>query len=180
VYDVAEQNGFVKPTVFQGNYSAVARLLEDDLFPVLRKLQIAFYAYSPIAGGFLAKTSQQVRDGLGRFNPDNRLYGMYSTLYSKPSFFTALDEWDKIAADAGIRKVELAYRWTTYHSALKGDFGDGIIFGASLTQIDEAVAAIKAGPLSSDISSRVEELWPSIKSDALVDNLAAIKILQEK
>jgi aflatoxin B1 aldehyde reductase len=180
VYDVAEQNGFVKPTVFQGNYNAVARLVEDDLFPLLRKLKIAFYAYSPIAGGFLAKTSQQVRDGLGRFSPDGQLYAMYSTLYSKPTFFAALDKWDKIASDAGVKKVELAYRWITYHSALKGDLGDGVIFGASLAQLDETVAAIKAGPLADDIVARIDELWPSIKGDALVDNLAAIKIMQEK
>jgi len=180
VYDVAEQNGFVKPTVFQGNYNAVARLIEDDLFPVLRKLKISFYAYSPIAGGFLAKTSQQVRDGHGRFNPEGPLSAMYSLLYSKPSFFAALDEWDKIASDAGIKKVELAYRWITYHSALKGDFGDGVIFGAALTQVDETVAAIRAGPLPSEIVSRIESLWPSIKGDALVDNFAAMTALAKK
>jgi aflatoxin B1 aldehyde reductase len=157
----------------------VARLIEDDLFPLLRKLHIACYAYSPIAGGFLAKSSQQIRDGHGRFNPNGQLFGMYSTMYYQPSFMAALDEWEKIASDAGIKKVELAYRWITYHSALKGDLGDGVIFGAALDQIEETVAAIKAGPLTSDTASRIDKLWPSIKGDALVDNLAALSKMQK-
>jgi aflatoxin B1 aldehyde reductase len=68
VYDYCKKNGYVLPTVYQGNYSAVARKQDTLLFPLLRKLGIAFYAYSPIAGGFLTKTKQQIEEGAGRFN----------------------------------------------------------------------------------------------------------------
>lgn len=57
-YDICKQNGYVLPTVFQGNYNPVARRQETELFPTLRKLNIAFYAYSPLAGGFLTKTAK--------------------------------------------------------------------------------------------------------------------------
>jgi aflatoxin B1 aldehyde reductase len=43
----------------------VARKQEEVLFPTLRKLGIAFYAYSPIAGGFLTKTKKDIEDGKG-------------------------------------------------------------------------------------------------------------------
>jgi aflatoxin B1 aldehyde reductase len=66
VYDHAKANGFVLPTVYQGNYSAIARQPEGTLFPVLRELGIAFYAYSTLAGGFLTKTREQVTEGVGK------------------------------------------------------------------------------------------------------------------
>lgn len=68
VHDHCKAKGYMLLTAYQGNYSAVARKLESDLFPVLRRLNITFYAYSPIAGGFLTKTIQQVLDGAGRFS----------------------------------------------------------------------------------------------------------------
>lgn len=42
VYDHAKEKGYVLPTVYQGNYSAVARKQETVLFPTLRELGIAF------------------------------------------------------------------------------------------------------------------------------------------
>lgn len=38
--------GFVKPTVYQGQYNPIARLAEKELLPVLRKHKMAYYAYS--------------------------------------------------------------------------------------------------------------------------------------
>lgn len=73
-YDYAKERGYVLPTVYQGNYSPVARLQETLLFPTLRKLGIAFYAYSPLAGGFLTKTAEDIKQGKGRFN-DNFIGG---------------------------------------------------------------------------------------------------------
>lgn len=76
VYDHCKEKGYVLPTAYQGNYSAVARKQEELLFPTLRKLGISFYAYSPLAGGFLVKTKEQIQEGAGRFN-DQALGGMY-------------------------------------------------------------------------------------------------------
>jgi len=70
VYDHCKENNYVLPSAYQGNYSAVARLQETLLFPTLRKLGMAFYAYSPIAGGLLTKTKEQILEGAGRFNKD--------------------------------------------------------------------------------------------------------------
>jgi aflatoxin B1 aldehyde reductase len=95
LYDVAKKNGYPLPTVYQGSYSAVSRLSETRLLPTLRRLGIAYYAYSPIAGGFLAKTRKQIEEGAGRFDPETILGQMYLGLYSKPAHFDALDTWDK-------------------------------------------------------------------------------------
>jgi aryl-alcohol dehydrogenase-like predicted oxidoreductase len=50
VIRICKENGYVLPTVYQGNYNAVARHSETTLLPILRENNIAFYAYSPIAG----------------------------------------------------------------------------------------------------------------------------------
>lgn len=53
--DICEENDFVKPSVYQGHYNPIVRGGEKELFPLLRKHGIAFYAYSPGAGGFFAQ-----------------------------------------------------------------------------------------------------------------------------
>ena len=49
-------------------------------------------------------------------------------MYAKPAYLEALSEWEAIAKDiAGCSKADLAYRWVTYSSPLKSEYGDGII-----------------------------------------------------
>jgi aflatoxin B1 aldehyde reductase len=61
VYDHCKAKGYMLPTAYQGNYSAAARALESDLFPVLRRLSISFYAYSPMAGASLPRPNSKYR-----------------------------------------------------------------------------------------------------------------------
>ena len=146
---VAKENGFVVPSVYQGNYSAVARRTEAEVMPVLRKHGIVFYAYSPIAGGFLAKTKESLFAADSRFGKDDFLSSLYNKLYNKPSFVAALDAWADIAAaeEGGIDRAELAYRWTVYHSELRGEHGDALIVGASRPdQLRATIAAIRKAP----------------------------------
>lgn len=42
---ISEERGFVKPTVYQGQYNPVVRTGEKELFPLLHKHNIAFYAW---------------------------------------------------------------------------------------------------------------------------------------
>lgn len=110
VLKVCKEKGFVLPSVFTGSYSAVARLPEDRLLPLLRKNNISFYAYSPIAGGFLAKSSQQFSDQslTGRWNRSGVLGTVYQFMYNKPNAMEALDKWHEIAAAEGIPPAEMA------------------------------------------------------------------------
>ena len=151
----------------------MSRHIEEDLFPLLRKLNISFYAYSPIAGGFLVKNSTQLRssDVEGRFGGKTALKDMYTSMYGKESLYQALDEWGDIAKDAGITKAALAYRWITYHSALKKEHGDGVIIGSSkLSQLEETLTAIDAGPLDEETAKRADSIWEKVKEEAPRDN----------
>lgn len=171
VYDHCKEKGYVLPSAYQGNYSAVARKQEQLLFPTLRELGIAFYAYSPLAGGFLTKTAQQIKEGAGRFNSSHRLTGMYTEMYDKPSLVEALAEWESIAKDEGCSRADLAYRWVRYNSSLKQEHGDGIIIGASkLEQLLQTLESINSGPLSQKAAERIDKIWEKIKDDAPLDN----------
>ena len=154
-----------------GNYSPVARRQEEVLFPTLKKLGIAFYAYSPIAGGFLTKTKQDILDGKGRFDPSTPLGGLYANLYAKPSYLEALGQWEAIAKEEGVTKAELAYRWVTFNSPLKREQGDAIIIGASsFEQLKQTLASVNKGPLSEKAVKGIDDLWKTIEKDAPLDN----------
>jgi len=172
-YDVAKSKGYVLPTVYQGNYNPVSRAIEADLFPLLKKLNIAFFAYSPLAGGFLTKNANDITNGVkgGRFDKDSFIGQMYHKLYNRPSLVAALEKWENIANEAGISKAALAYRWMAYHSALKPKDGDALIVGASRpSQLDETLKNIEDGPLDDKIAKGVADIWEGVKDEAPLDN----------
>ncbi|KAF7171332.1 hypothetical protein CNMCM5623_003742 [Aspergillus felis] len=175
VVRIAKEKGYVLPSVYQGNYNAISRRNEADLLPVLRENNIRFYAYSPIAGGFLTKTKEQLlAGGEGRWDPNTPFGQVYHKLYSKPELLEALDDWAEIAAAEGVPKAELAYRWIFFHSQIRQDLGDAVIVGASkISQFEETVAAIQRGPLSADAAKRIDAVWEKIKDVAILDNFNA-------
>jgi aflatoxin B1 aldehyde reductase len=182
VYDYSKANGYVLPTVYQGNYSPVARKLEFDLFPTLRELGLSFYAYSPLAGGFLTKSRKALEEGAGsgRF-VEGALGNMYNEMYIKPAYLEVLDKWEELATKEGVSKVELAYRWVSYHSPLKADLGDGLILGASkVEQISNSIEGLNKGPLSSSAAEAVDDLWKTLEHEAPLDNFHWFKTTNQK
>lgn len=53
ICEIAEANGWIKPTVYQGLYNAWHRAVEAELFPCMRHYGISLYCFNPLAGGFL-------------------------------------------------------------------------------------------------------------------------------
>jgi len=171
IVQVAKENNFVVPSVYQGNYSAVARRADDEIFPIIRKHNMAFYAYSPIAGGFLSKSKATLTEADGRFGENNLLNKVYNGMYNRPAFIKALDVWEQIAQDEKVSRAELAYRWVVYHSKLQGD-QDAIIIGARKPeQFIETLQALKAGPLSEGAAQKIDQIWESVAAEAGLDNL---------
>lgn len=170
-------HGLVLPTVYQGNYNAVSRVIDSTLFPVLRELDIVFYAYSPIGGGFLTKSRRALEQGTegGRFAVgDNPLARMYRGFYVKPAMLEGLGKWEELAREQGVSQAEMAYRWVYYHSTLDPQKGDFMIMGASkVEQISQTVEGIKRGPLKPEVVKGIDEIWEIVKSDAIVDNFEA-------
>jgi aryl-alcohol dehydrogenase-like predicted oxidoreductase len=174
VLRIARENNFILPTVYQGNYNAVARHSEKALLPLLRANNISYYAYSPIAGGFLTKDVDLLTAGGeagGRWDPKTVTGGLYTALYGKEGMLQGLRLWGNIAKEAGIEKAELAYRWVAFHSALDGSKGDSLIFGArNGGQIRGALAGVSKGPLPQGVVDEIERVWKVVEVDAPVDN----------
>ncbi|QKX54267.1 uncharacterized protein TRUGW13939_01352 [Talaromyces rugulosus] len=172
VVRVAKENNFVLPSVFQGNYNAAGRRPDTDLFPILRQHNIAFYAYSPIAGGFLTKTPDDINvHGKGRFEKGSFFGNMYNSLYNKPAMLNFLVEFGKVASSEGIPQAELAYRWVTYHSQLSAESGDAIIIGSRYgSQLTSTIEGLKKGPLKEESAQKLDELWKGIEEEAILDN----------
>lgn len=53
VWEIMNERGWVKPTVYQGMYNALLRDAERELFPCLRRYNIRFYAHTILACGLL-------------------------------------------------------------------------------------------------------------------------------
>ncbi|KAM0263748.1 hypothetical protein ACHAQJ_001063 [Trichoderma viride] len=174
VLKIVKEKGYVAPTVFQGNYNPVARKTETELFPLLRENGIAFYAYSAIAGGFLTKSTEQLKQatgGEGRWSKETAVGQMYHILYNKPKFLEALHIWNEVSISTGIPRAELAYRWVAYHSILKEHLGDGIVLGASrITQLQQTVEGLNNGPLPDSVVETIEEIWQLVKDESPMDN----------
>ena len=115
-----------------------------------------------------------MEQGKGRFS-DAAVGGIYKKLYNKENFLGLLDDWEKIAEEEGVSKAELAFRWVNYHSALKPELGDAIIFGASsFEQIEKTPQLIRNGPLKESSAKKIDELWERVRDDSIIDNFQAV------
>lgn len=60
ILDICTRNKWILPSVYQGGYNPLNRAGETALFPLLRKHGIAFYAYSPLGGGYFSRSKTQL------------------------------------------------------------------------------------------------------------------------
>ncbi|KAI0470315.1 Aldo/keto reductase [Xylaria cf. heliscus] len=170
---VADEKGYVKPSVYQGQYNLLSRAYEDTLFPLLRKHNIQFYAFGPLAGGFLTgklTLSKGADDLKGtRFEQsDGNVFGMAGRYwYDKPSFHTAVRKLVDLSQSNGLEPGDVAVRWLVHHSLLDASKGDAVIVGPRTPeQFNKYVAAWKDGPLPEKLASELGALFSIVKQDA--------------
>jgi len=170
---VADVNGYVKPTIYQGQYNLLCRGLERNILPLLRKHGIAFSAFSPLAGGFMtgkltfaAKSPDSLKGTRFETASDNPMGKAFRHWYDKDSMHAAMRDLSLACEQAGVLPTSAALRWLAFHSKL-GD-GDEIVFGATQTeQIEAIVEAISTGPLPSSLADRIEGLWECCREDGM-------------
>lgn len=139
--------GLPPPTTYQGMYNCVTRAVEPELIPALRKLNMRFLAYNPLAGGLLtgkhrgkssddsdgAGTKPGAKPGTkpgtkrGRFTENE----MYRDRFWNERYFAAVDTVCAACETHGVAPAEAALRWLYSHSRLDGEKGDCVILGAS-------------------------------------------------
>eukprot|EP01119_Soliformovum_irregulare_P009467 TRINITY_DN2279_c0_g1_i2.p1 TRINITY_DN2279_c0_g1~~TRINITY_DN2279_c0_g1_i2.p1 ORF type:complete len:327 (+),score=94.51 TRINITY_DN2279_c0_g1_i2:128-1108(+) len=160
---ICKERGFVLPTIYQGMYNAVTRLVELELFACLRKFGIRFYAYNPLVGGLLAGGSptrdSEIESG-SRYDESTAQGKRYRDRYWKQEYFDAIDSIKAAASKHGISAVEAGLRWMVHHSKLDTSKGDAVIIGASsMKHLRENLDALKKGPLDQAIIDAFDEGW---------------------
>ncbi|XP_065907692.1 aflatoxin B1 aldehyde reductase member 2-like [Dysidea avara] len=170
VYYICKQNGWILPTVYQGMYNAVTRMVEGELFPCLRRFNMRFHAYNVLAGGVLTdnykfNTSAE-EQRVGRFwHGGNSFWEkQYRDRYWRESLFTGIDGIkESLASVYGSGKVSIAnaaMRWMVHHSQLDPKYGDGIITGgSSLKHVNDNLDAFNDGPLDPSVVKAFDQAW---------------------
>lgn len=151
--------------MYQGPYSLLFKNVESDLFPTLRSLDIAFQAYSPIGGGFLAKTPEFIANPPKgtRWDP-NHIGDLYQSTYNKPELIEFLKEYIDLAKETGDQQAEIAYRWVKYHSILNGSRSDAVIIGSGKPeQLEQTLVMMEKGPLDEKVVRMLDVMWENIK-----------------
>jgi len=167
IVQICEENGFVKPSVYQGQYNPICRGGEERLFDVLREHNIAFYAYSPSACGFFTNKVSRAStlDKNSRWNIASPLGAKYARDYFHDPLFAAAEIVRQKAKMYGISGHAAALRWTTWHSRLGAEYGDAVIVGASkLVQLQENLDILEQGPLPDPLVDVMNSVWEDVKT----------------
>lgn len=147
--------------MYQGEYNALIRDDEADLIPLLRQQNCVYYAYSPLAGGFLTgkvtfATNAESELHRTRFHGAST-FKPYAERYDRQSMHDAIRALKKVCDEEGVSLQEASMRWLVWHSKLGK--GDAVILGASKeVQLESNVKDARKGPLGDRVKAAVEGL----------------------
>ncbi|KAM3155255.1 Aldo-keto reductase [Botrytis cinerea] len=164
---IAEKNGWVKPSVYQGLYNAFNRSVEAELIPCLRFYNMSLYAFQPLAGGFL--TSKYHRDQTeyeagSRFDPSKPLGQLHHGRYINDRNLYALEDILRpVIKKHGLTEAECGLRWMAHHSFMKKELNDAVIVGASSPeQLEQNLKDLEKGSLPNEVVEALERCWNHI------------------
>ncbi|PYI03139.1 Aldo/keto reductase [Aspergillus sclerotiicarbonarius CBS 121057] len=171
--EIAIAQGYIVPTVYQGQYNIFCRQYEAELFPLLCKHGVKFVANSPLAGGFatgkltFAKDAEQPRGTRFEQSEGNLMGYLFRMWYDKPVFHNAVRELAAgVERHEGVSSVaQAAVRWLLFHSRLQST--DMVAIGPStLSQLEEYLAARQAGPLPEELARQIDGLCDPLREEA--------------
>ena len=165
IYDICKREGYCLPKVYQGGFNPIGRGAEETLIPLLRKLDMKYYAFSPLGGGILAKPLEQLmKPEKGTRFDEMKVFG---DLYLTDTIVKGLKRVQEVCDKEGVPLMEATMRWFMHHSLL-GE-GDGVIVGASKeSQLEGSLSAAEKGPLSRELQDAWEELYQGLKREGSV------------
>ncbi|OAL33597.1 hypothetical protein AYO20_07104 [Fonsecaea nubica] len=165
VWNIANERGWVKPTIYQAMYNAITRDMETELVPCCRKFGLDLVVYNPLAGGVFSGKYKSKNDipSEGRFATVANSGKMYRERYFHDSTFQALQMIEPVVQKHNLTLLETALRWCIHHSILKfaKDGGnDGVIIGvSSLSQLESNLRDLEKGPLPQEVVDVLDSAW---------------------
>jgi len=163
---IAKANGWIRPTFYQGTYSALDRSVEVELIPCLRKFGIRFVAYSTMAGGFLTgKLLNEAPTPGSHFDSSTKWGGWYHQKYDHLG--PLVKDLKDLADKHNLRLGEVALRWLQHHSILTPEDGGVILGASSAQQLEQSILDSEGGPLPEEIVNALGEAWKKAKGSAM-------------
>ena len=162
IHNFMSTKGWIVPCIYQGMMNGITRKTNEEILPALRRLNMSFYAYNPLAGGMLTGKHKRGADsGDGRFNSETPWGKIYQQRFMQEKQFAAMDLiLEACSANGDVPPAEAALRWMMHHSGLSDAMGDAIIIGASKVEHFEAnMSALSAGPLPQEIVDAYDKGW---------------------
>ncbi|KAF9585938.1 hypothetical protein BGW38_010881 [Lunasporangiospora selenospora] len=161
IHGICKRNGYILPTVYQGQYNAITRGIVRELLPCLRAHNMVFYGWNPVAGGFLSgKFNFDSEDNIskgGRFDSKSGFGWMFRGFFWHPVFFS--ETADRLKIDL----LEASLRWMAHHSDLGPE--DGVIVGASkLQHLEQNLINLQKGPLPKEMVNAFDQAWEDTKA----------------
>ena len=170
---LCKHNNWVLPTVYQGMYNPLTRMVEAELFPCMRRLGVRFYAYNMLAGGLLTgkhKIDDHPEDEtkLGRFFGKEVWPSNYRKRFWQKEYFEGIEDIQNALTgcygEEKVSLIEASTRWMYHHSMLSSEYGDGVILGgSSLSQLKNNMKFIDKGPLDANVVSAFDRSWERVK-----------------
>jgi aflatoxin B1 aldehyde reductase len=170
--NICKANGWLAPSIYQGNYNVLNRDVETELLPMLKKLGIRFLAYNPLAAGLLTgQHKPAATTDLVPPPPDSGRFGgnqNYIDRYWKQQSFQTISELQAECDTVGCSMVSAAFSWLLVHSALDGTKGDGVVLGASsIEQLQQNLTACRdAATLPQSLVHAMDRGWERSRKDA--------------
>jgi len=141
ILERCDRMGIARPVMCQQIYNLLIRQLDLEYLRFASKYRLHTTVYNPLAGGLLA--GQQG----ARFDRNP----LYQKRYLSDVFMEAVAAFDRVAADAGISLVTLAYAWCAQRPGV-----DSILIGpGTLEHLDAALDAVDV-PLSDSVKAAVD------------------------
>ena len=159
---IQDRRGWPGVHISQPVYNLVARRLEDEYAEFSQLYEMFNIVYNPLAGGLLTgkHTSPSSPQEGTRFTGD--MGEMYRGRYWNDAQLQAVHDLERIASQAGLSLLQLAFRWLLGRPAV-----GAILLGASSPdQLEANLAAAQGPPLGDDVQEACDEVWARLRGAA--------------
>jgi 1-deoxyxylulose-5-phosphate synthase len=137
----------------QPRYSLLFREIERELLPLCRDEGLGVIPYNPLAGGLLTAKHKKGEPTPGTRFTVGTASGRYQERYWNERYFDTVDQYAKLAAEAGVAPTTLAIAWVLANPVVTAP-----LLGASNPeQLDDTIAAATY-KLGDDLKKKLDEL----------------------
>jgi aryl-alcohol dehydrogenase-like predicted oxidoreductase len=146
--EVCGKQAAARPRVSQVLYNLLIRQLDLEYFDYAQQAGIHTTIYNPLAGGLLAGKDTVIPGG--RFDGN----AVYQRRYLTSRLRELAEAFARLAADAGIDRVQLAYSWVSNRPAV-----DSVLLGpATVEQLDAGIDGCQRTATDA-LNKKIDEIY---------------------